>query len=202
MTTAVAVGADPRTPTPRMTEGPFYPDQLPLDQDNDLVQINESTTLAVGEVTDLTGRILDSNGKPLAGTAIEIWQCDASGVYLHSRDSKPNQEIQDKHFQGFGRFETDASGNYRFRTIKPVSYRGRPAPHIHFKVLRHGRELLTSQIFVAGDPGNQKDGLFRGLKSKEKQELLSVAFQAKADASPVRYTAAFDIVLGKTPEDG
>jgi protocatechuate 3,4-dioxygenase beta subunit len=120
--------------TPSMTEGPFYPDKLPLDLDNDLIVINDSITPAVGEITNLTGRILNANGSPIKDATIEIWQCDANAVYLHTRDSASKKDQQDKNFQGFGRFVTNAAGEYRFRTIKPVAYPGRPAGHIHFKV--------------------------------------------------------------------
>ena len=140
--------------TPGRTEGPFYPDKLPLDTDNDLILISDSLTPAVGEITHLTGRILDAKGSPIKDATIEIWQCDANQVYVHTSDSGPKKDQQDKNFQGYGRFTTAAAGEYRFRTIKPVPYPGRPAPHIHFKVKKGGRELLTSQINIAGHPGN------------------------------------------------
>src|SRR5688572_3565283 len=76
--------AEALTMTPRQTEGPFYPDKLPLDTDNDLLILNDSITPAVGEVTYLSGRILGPNGAPIRGATIEIWQCDANGVYIHS----------------------------------------------------------------------------------------------------------------------
>ena len=60
--------------TPAMTEGPFYPDRLPLDTDNDLVIIGNSTTPAVGEITHLSGRVLSPNGSPLNNLVVEIWQ--------------------------------------------------------------------------------------------------------------------------------
>src|SRR5947199_1442266 len=134
--------------TPRLTEGPFYPDRLPLDTDNDLLVINDSITPAVGQITHLGGRVLDARGNPIRNAVIEIWQCDANAVYLHSSDS--GRKKYDKNFQGFGKFTTNAKGEYRFRTIKPVPYPGRPAPHIHFKVKKGDRTLLTSQLFVAG----------------------------------------------------
>src|SRR5215813_11814990 len=67
--------------TPRLTEGPFYPDKLPLDTDNDLIIVNNSVTPAVGEVTHLTGRIRSSSGEPIKDAVVEIWQCDANAVY-------------------------------------------------------------------------------------------------------------------------
>src|SRR5437867_10187280 len=126
--------------TPRQTEGPFYPDHLPLDTDNDLIIVNDSLTPALGEVTYLSGRILDARGEPVRGALVEIWQCDHNGVYLHSDTG--NREHRDKNFQGFGRFLTGSSGEYLFRTIKPVSYPGR-TPHIHFKIKAKAKELLT-----------------------------------------------------------
>ncbi len=145
--------------TPSRTEGPFYPDKLPLDTDNDLIIVNDRITPAVGEITHLSGRVLTASGSPVTGVTIEIWQCDANQVYLHTGDSSSKSNQQDKNFQGFGRFTTGSTGEYRFRTIKPVPYPGRPAPHIHFKVKKGDRELLTSQINIAGHPGNQVDGV-------------------------------------------
>ena len=136
--------------TPPLTEGPFYPDKLPLDTDNDLIIVNDSITPAVGEITHLTGRVLDAGGNPVKNVTVEIWQCDAKQVYLNTRDSVPKASQRDANFQGFGRFTTGSKGEYRFRTIKPVAYPGRPAPHIHFKVKRGDRELLTTQLFIRG----------------------------------------------------
>ncbi len=80
------VFADELMRTPRMTEGPFYPDKLPLDTDNDLIIIKDSITPAVGEITHLTGKIVNAGGSPVKDATIEIWQCDANAVYLNSRD--------------------------------------------------------------------------------------------------------------------
>ncbi len=133
--------------TPRLTEGPFYPDKLPLDKDNDLIVVGDSTTPAVGQITHLAGRILDREGKPVKDAQIEIWQVDAHGIYLNTRDS--GHRPYDKNFQGYGTFTTGSKGEYRFRTIKPVPYSGRTA-HIHFRVNRRGREVLTTQVFING----------------------------------------------------
>src|SRR5215813_8971523 len=120
--------------TPAQTEGPFYPDKLPLDTDNDLIVVNESLTPAVGEITHLSGRILDAKGDPIRNALVEIWQADGNGVYLHTKDTHAKR---DSNFQGFGRFMTGSSGEYYFRTIKPVPYPGR-TPHIHYKVKKNG----------------------------------------------------------------
>ena len=126
--------------TQRQTEGPLYPDNLPLDTDNDLLVINETTTPAVGEVTHLSGRILDKSGTPVRNALVEIWQVDSRGVYIHSQTAKRGN--RDKNFQGFGRFLTGNSGEYYFRTVKPPPYGGR-ARHIHFAVIHnnHGNAL-------------------------------------------------------------
>ena len=187
--------------SPSLTEGPFYPDHLPLDLDNDLLVINESTTPAIGTVTQLSGRVLDTKGDPIKGLTIEIWQCDANEVYLHSRDSGPKKKQQDVHFQGFGRFETSSQGEYRFRTIKPVPYPGRPAPHIHFKVKRGDRELLTTQLMIRGHEGNKRDGIFPEAGDAIDQELIQADFLPIPDSKTGEYYAKFDIVLGRTPED-
>ncbi len=187
--------------TPRMTEGPFYPDRLPLDQDNDLILMKDSTTPAVGEITHLTGRILSPAGEPVRNALIEIWQCDANAVYLHTRDSRGKQDQQDKHFQGYGRFETNAKGEYRFRTIKPVPYPGRPSPHIHFKVSQGERELLTSQIFIAGHAGQKSDGVFSGLRNPLERELVQTDFKPVEGSKTGDLAAMFDIVVGRTPDD-
>jgi protocatechuate 3,4-dioxygenase beta subunit len=184
--------------TPRLTEGPFYPDRLPLDTDNDLVIVNNSITPAVGEITHLTGRVLDVNGNPLRGLVIEIWQVDNQGVYLHSADS--GRRRRDASFQGFGRATTNKQGEYRFRTIKPVPYPGR-TPHIHVKVKRGGRELLTTQLFVNGHPQNQRDGIFQALRDPIAKELVLVDFRPIRESRIGELSARFDIVLGRTPAE-
>jgi protocatechuate 3,4-dioxygenase beta subunit len=187
--------------TPSLTEGPFYPDRLPLDTDNDLLVISDSITPAVGEVTHLTGRVLGPTGSPVKGLTVEIWQCDANAVYLHSADSGSAASRRDKNFQGFGRFVTGESGAYRFRTIKPIPYPGRPAPHIHVKVKRGDRELLTTQIFVNGHPGNESDGVFLEIGDPIDQELVLTDFRPLPGSRIGELAARFDIVLGRTPDE-
>jgi len=186
--------------TPPQTEGPFYPDKLPLDTDNDLIIVNDALTPAIGEITHLTGRVLDVKGEAVKNVVVEIWQCDANAVYLHSADSGPKAKQQDKNFQGFGRFATGSKGEYYFRTIKPVAYPGRPAPHIHFKVKKGNRTLLTSQFFVAGDAGNARDFIVRSLNPIDK-ELASADFKAIKGSKTGELEAYFEIVLGRTLDD-
>ena len=189
--------AEELTQTPRQTEGPFYPNHLPLDTDNDLLVINEGTTPGIGEVTYVSGRILDAKGDPLRNALVEIWQCDANGAYLHTGTT--NAEKRDKNFQGFGRFLTGSSGEYLFRTIKPVPYPGR-APHIHYKVKRAGKELLTTQCYIKGHPGNEKDGIWRNMKDEKQRAAVTVDFAPLKGSRVGELAAKFDIILGVTPE--
>ena len=183
-------------PTAGMTEGPFYPVEIPLDHDSDLVRVAGRETPARGEVADLAGRVLDARGRALAGVRVEIWQCDANGRYHHPGDAR--EVAQDDDFQGFGVATTDAEGRYRFRTIRPVAYPGR-TPHIHFRLGGAGIDRLTTQLFVADDPGNATDRIYNRLEPALR-ETVTVAFVpvAREDAA---WSARFDIVLGRTPDE-
>jgi protocatechuate 3,4-dioxygenase beta subunit len=181
-------------PTPRQSAGPFYPTELPLDDDNDLTRISGSSGVASGEISDLSGRLVDVNGRPLGGLRIEIWQCDANGRYRHPRD--PGTREPDPHFQGHGHTLTDADGRYRFRTIRPVPYPGR-TPHIHFAVFPEGTQPFTSQLYVAGDPGNDSDFLYRRVPA-ERRHLVTAEF-VPGGSGDAALAADFDIVLGMLP---
>ena len=189
--------AEELMPTPRQMEGPFYPDKLPLDTDNDLIVVNDALTPAVGEITHLSGRILGANGRPIRNAAVEIWQCDSNGAYIHSGSG--NSEKRDGNFQGFGRFLTGSAGEYYFRTIKPVAYPGR-TPHIHFKIKRSGKEVLTTQCYVKGEPRNERDGVFRGIREPKARDAVLVEFSPAKESRVGELAARFDIVLGFTPE--
>ncbi len=195
--TAPGAFADELVRTPKQTEGPFYPNKLPLDTDNDLLIVNESITPAVGKVTHLTGRVLDAKGNPVRNALVEIWQCDARGVYLHTADS--GRKERDTNFQGFGRFLTGSSGEYYFRTIKPVPYPGR-TPHIHFKVKKAGKELLTTQCYVKGEPGNNRDFIYLAIRDPKARAAVTVDFAPLKESRIGELTARFDVVLGVTPE--
>jgi len=188
--------ADQLTLTPRQTEGPFYPDKLPLDTDNDLLMVNDSLSSAVGEVTWLNGRILDAKGDPIRNAVVEIWQCDAKGVYLHRGSNDAAK--RDAHFQGFGRFVTGSSGEYLFRTIKPVPYPGR-TPHVHFAVKMKGREKFTTQCYIQGEPQNDRDGVLRGISDPKARASVIVPFSPLPNSRVGELTAKFDIVMGYTP---
>ncbi|MEY2685529.1 MAG: hypothetical protein RJA09_2674 [Pseudomonadota bacterium] len=167
-------GAQGLRPTPAQMEGPFYPVRLPADQDNDLLR-NGAARYSGGQPAWVEGTLTDVDGVPLAGGVVEIWQCDDAGHYHHPGDG----DKADPAFQGWGRAVVGRDGRYRFRTIRPVAYTGR-TPHIHFKVVLGRLPLLTTQMYVAGDPGNERDGLWRRL-SPDNRALLTVPFHAGPD---------------------
>ena len=188
--------------TARLTEGPFYPDKLPLDTDNDLLVINDSLTPAIGEITHLSGRILSASGEPLRNAFVEIWQVDANGCYIHSLDAARGKN--DNNFQGYGRFLTDSTGRYYFRTIKPVPYPQR-TPHIHVAVSKNGKRILTTQLLIDGHPQNEGDGVFRSVRNEAERKSLLVDFKPIPDSKIGELAANFDVVLGRTyrePEKG
>jgi protocatechuate 3,4-dioxygenase beta subunit len=184
--------------TPEQMEGPFYPNRLPLDTDNDLIIINNGITPAVGEVTHLSGRILSAAGGPIRNAVVEIWQVDSRGAYLH--EGSENRARRDANFQGFGRFLTGMSGEYYFRTIKPVAYPGR-TPHIHFKVKVRGQPEFTTQLYIRGEPGNANDGLYQRLRDARARDALTAEFARLRGSRTGELTARFDIILGFTPEN-
>jgi protocatechuate 3,4-dioxygenase beta subunit len=187
------------TQTVRTGEGPFYPDKLPLDTDNDLLIVNDAITPAVGEVTYLTGRLLSNSGQPIRNGYIEIWQVDHKGSYIHTEGS--NTGGRDSNFQGYGRFLTDSRGQYYFRTIKPVSYtlqnQFRTA-HIHFAISQNGRRIYTTQLHVKGHPDNARDFVLNGMKDDKARETVLCEFKKVAGSKIGELSANFDIIMGYT----
>ena len=166
--------------TPSQSEGPFYPVTLPKDSDFDLLR-NGSQNYPKGQSAWVEGKVSDLAGKPVAGALVEIWQCDNDGHYHHPGDGGK----ADQRFQGFGRVTAGADGSYRFRTLRPASYAGR-TPHIHVKVKLGQRELLTTQLYVAGDAGNAQDFLWRRL-SESDRSALSIPFSPGSDGLKARF---------------
>jgi protocatechuate 3,4-dioxygenase beta subunit len=180
--------------TPPQTAGPFYPLALPPDSDNDLVQIAGRAETAKGTITYLSGHVLDPTGRPISGARVEIWQCDANGRYHYVRDDRADRPL-DENFQGYGQTTTDESGRYHFRTIRPVPYPGR-TPHIHFAISARGSPHLVTQMYVAGEPGNDHDGVLMGIPDPAARARLIVPLRPASAAQPDALAGNFDIILG------
>ncbi len=184
--------------TPEMAEGPFYPDKLPLDTDNDLLILNDAITPAVGEITHLSGRVLTTAGSPVCNAFVEIWQVDNTGAYLH-KDSAGAKD-RDVNFQGYGRFLTNRKGEYYFRSVKPVPYPGR-VPHIHFAVSMNGHRILTTQMLTRGHKSNEQDGLFKRFKDDQSRAALTAEYKPIANSKIGELAVEYDLVLGITPDE-
>lgn len=172
-----------RRATPSQTEGPFYPVTEPKDADYDLLK-NGTLAYTKGQPSWVEGVVTDLDGAPLKGGVMEIWQCDEAGHYDHPRDGAKI----DPSFQGFGRVTLSATGHFKFRTIKPPPYPGR-TPHIHAKIKLGNRELVTTQLYVANDPGNEKDSIWRRM-SAEDRALVTSPYTAVADGLRAQYALA------------
>jgi protocatechuate 3,4-dioxygenase, beta subunit len=189
-------GAASLPPTPAQTAGPFYPLALPADSDNDLIQVAGRNGTAKGTVTLVTGRVLDPTGRPVSGARVEIWQCDANGRYHYVHDDRADRPL-DENFQGYGQTIADGSGGYRFRTIRPMPYPGR-TPHIHFAVSGIGVPRFVTQMYIAGEPGNERDGVLMGVRDPVARARLIVPLQPTPEAEPGALAGTFDIVLGQS----
>jgi protocatechuate 3,4-dioxygenase beta subunit len=186
-------------PTPGQTEGPFYPTAFPADADGDLVQVRGQAAQAMGTVLHLQGRILNLSGGPVPrGTVVEIWQCDSQGLYDHPR--QPGRERRDVAFQGYGAARTDADGRYRFRTLTPVAYPGR-TPHIHLKVETPETRRLTTQFYLAGDPRNESDGVWRQAVRGNPRDraMIEMRLEPANGLEAGAFTTWMDIVLSSSP---
>ena len=150
-------------------EGPFYPRE-PIPDTNNLLLSDKH----LGSELQLSGRVLDVSGKPLASARVEIWQCDGRGIYPHPR--APSNKTFDPEFRGAGATLTNADGRYEFVTIVPVPYTGRP-PHIHTKVFITDSEKLTSQIYLRESGGDKR---------------LKIDLEENSNTT---FTATFDFVI-------
>ncbi len=135
--------------TPSDAEGPYYPVHRQEDEDNNLIQVAGQASPAKGNVLNLQGVVLNTQGQPQNGVTVEIWQTDSQGRYKHPDDYSPGQ--RDSNFQYWGKTVTPADGVYSFKTLLPAAYSFRP-PHIHYKVWVEGKVRLTSQIYFKNHP--------------------------------------------------
>ena len=184
-------------PTPRQAEGPYYPltkiDPQKKNTDWNLAEIDGGEA-ADGEFLELTGKVVTTDGKPLAGHKVEIWQTDDQGHYNHR--IAPNNDEFDARFQGFGAVMTQQDGSYRFMTIIPARYPGR-TPHIHLKVWRGDRELLITQVYFK-DNANSDDWIFSGSSKNKSLEvaLVPASLVLPESKKTVKgFKSNFDVVL-------
>jgi protocatechuate 3,4-dioxygenase, beta subunit len=202
------VAAQTALPTEPQIEGPFFPPDVPrtpadfrLDRDNDLIWVNGKTGFALGTIFELTGRVLTRDGKPISNIEVELWQCDNYGRYKHPDDTHTTQI--DVNFQGYGQAVTNGNGSYRFRTIRPVVYPGR-TPHLHFKLKNAtSPDLLTTQMYIAGEPGNATDAFYQDIPAERRGTVTATLTAPQpitlGGVQRQLTTSSFDIVLGVTP---
>jgi len=181
--------------TATQIDGPFYPISVDADYDVDMTRVAGGSGRAEGEIIEVTGQIRDAACNPVPGCVLEIWQANMHGRYSHPGDSASDRPF-DPNFQYYARITADKEGRYRFTTIKPGSYLAlgewiRP-PHIHVKASAAFNPGVTTQMYFAGDPLNDKDLLLKSLNPTQ-QEALVVGFDgSRTDNVP---SGTFDIVL-------
>lgn len=196
---ALGVAAMARVPVAEVSEGPFYPparwrERQGTDWDADLTRVQRGSQVlqAQGEVLGLGLALVDTQGRPLDGAEVEIWQCDALAHYHHPRVPRESGRF-DEGFQGFGAARTDASGQVRMRTIRPVPYPGR-TPHIHAKLRHPSFGEWTTQLFIAGDAGNAGDFLWRRLAAAQRT-ALELVLKPGAAGSGLRWQSQHALTL-------
>jgi len=154
----------------------------------------------LGERIIVTGRVLDSDGRPVPDTLVEIWQANASGRYKHAVDDHPAP--LDPNFTGAGRCVTDSQGRYRFVTIKPGAYpwrnhfnAWRPA-HIHFSLLgRAFTQRLVTQMYFPADPLFSLDPIFNSIPDPQARQRLISKFEIDLTEPDWALGYRWDIVL-------
>jgi protocatechuate 3,4-dioxygenase beta subunit len=158
----------------------------------------------VGERITVAGRLLDSDGRPITDSLVEIWQANAAGRYRHRWDTWPAP--LDPNFQGGGRTVTDSEGRYSFVTIKPGPYpwgnhynAWRPA-HIHFSLMgRTFDQRLVTQMYFPGDPLFPHDPIFNSVRDPKLRELMIGRFSIDSSQDNWALAYEFDIVVDRTP---
>ena len=183
-------------PTGQETLGPFYPVRAPTSHDTDLTHYpGHKGGRALGQVIQLTGRVLDTSGRPLPKAEVKVWQANAAGRYTNPVDSNPAP--LDPNFLGVVSFGVDSNGNYRLRTVKPGAY-PEPSgtmrtPHVHFDVVNADYRLIT-QMYFPGEALNGKDILLSTLAARRRDPSLSIC-KPTTTSEPGVLAFTFDIVL-------
>ena len=182
-------------PTPQQSAGPYYPLQKPSDQDADLAWVTGRTQPADGLMIRIFGNVFGSDGFPIEGAQIEIWQANALGRYSHPGDT--SSAPLDPNFQGFGRLSTDAEGRYQFRTIKPAPY-GSRTPHVHFRVSGRRISTLTTQMYFAGEAANERDSLLRQIRGDRLRKRIVINFVHIPQIPSSELAGWFDIIVERS----
>jgi protocatechuate 3,4-dioxygenase, beta subunit len=183
--------------------GPVFGHESVAELDHDLTRQHDGEPL--GERIIVSGRVLDSAGKPVRSALIEIWQANAAGRYHHDVDRHPAP--LDPNFTGAGRCLTDDSGNYRFVTVKPGAYPWRNHPnawrpaHIHLSIFgRAFTSRLVTQMYFPGDPLFEFDPIFQSVRDPRARERLICRFELERTEPEWALGYHFDIVLGGPTE--
>jgi len=184
-------------PTPQETFGPFFPVQKPRHHGFNLAQIPGRRARALGQVIDLSGRVLRTDGTPVGDARIEIWQANAAGRYLNPIDKNPAPI--DPNFEGVALLKSAADGRYRILTVKPGAYPdpagGMRTPHIHFDVTSDEYRLVT-QMYFPGEPLNEKDILVSTMQARHRDPALATCKSVESH-DPEILKFEWDIVLLK-----
>ena len=188
LTSSARAFAD-KAPTALSTMGPFYPIVHPADADADLTWVKGRDARAAGQVIEISGRVFDVKGNPIAGATIELWQANAAGRYDHPSDIA--KAALDPNFQGYATLRSDAKGDWRIVTIKPGGYDspiGHRPPHIHFDLRSQRTRNIAQMYFPEDAEGNAKDMLYAALGA---EAATSLALRDASDPNKYRW----DIVL-------
>lgn len=184
--------------TPRQVEGPFYPPLPHKETDVDLTLLEGHSEPAKGEVILVRGRVTNTDGEPLEGIRVDIWQANDNGRYDHPDDPNTGAAL-DPNFQGIGSTLTDADGRYGFKTIKPAAYpldalgeSGWRAQHIHFKLWSEDRTQLITQMYFEGDPLLTQDGQILSLPEDQRHLLITAPVKDEDTGLPLHN---FDLAL-------
>lgn len=178
-----------RAPTAESPMGPFYPIARPEDADADLTWMKGHSKRAAGRVIEVSGRVFDMRGNPIANATLELWQANAAGRYTHPSDI--SKAALDPNFQGYASLRTDSKGNWKIVTIKPGGYDspiGHRPPHIHFDVRGQRHRNILQLYFPEEAAGNAADRLYKELGSEAATSLAS-----RDAADPNKYN--WDIIL-------
>ena len=197
MVTRLVPAANTLRPTPQETFGPFFPVVRPSTHDFDLTQVAGRPGRALGQIMELSGRVLRTDGSPVKNAGVEIWQANAAGRYRHPMDTNPAP--LDPSFDGVALLRTKEDGGYLLRTVKPGAYPdpggGMRAPHIHFDVTSNDYRLVA-QMYFPSEPLNEKDILISTMPARFRDPALTICKQV-TEREPGVLRFEWDVILPK-----